>query len=66
MKKGRAFGVFVAVPIIMGAIGIATVARSPEFAAIRCVDAVQLIASGMCFGVSLAWIVRVIRAPNAS
>lgn len=65
MKKGRAFGVFVAVPIVIGAVGIGTVAKSPEFAAIRLVDMVQLVASGMCFGVSLAWIIRVLRGPGA-
>jgi hypothetical protein len=66
MKQGRALGVFVVVPVIIGAVGIITVARSPEFSAFRSVDVVQLIASGMCFGVSLAWIVRVFRGPSAS
>jgi hypothetical protein len=66
MKQGRALGVFVIIPVIIGAAGIATVARSPQFSAFRSVDVVQLIASGMCFGVSLTWIIRVLRGPSAS
>jgi len=52
------------IPVI-GMGGIAMVARSPEFSAIRSVDMLQLIGSGMCLGVSLTWIIRVLRGPSA-
>lgn len=66
MNKGRTLGAFVLIPFVIGMGGVTMVARSPEFAAFRSVDVAQLIASGMCFGVSLTWIIRVLRGPNAS
>lgn len=47
----------IVVPVFIGLMGIApllNVASSPGFAAIRSVDVVRLLASGMCFGAALA------------
>lgn len=66
MSQGKAVGAFVVIPFVIGMGGIAMVARSPEFSAIRSVDMLQLIASGMCLGVSLTWIIRVLRGPGVS
>jgi len=41
------------VPFFVGLIGFMTLTRNPRFAAFHAVDVVQLLASGMCFGVAL-------------
>ena len=50
MRRHRSLA---AIVIFMGIIGLATLARNPHFATIRSVDALQLLASGMCFGVGI-------------
>ena len=50
-KKRRfaaSFGVF-----FIGLIGLFQVAQRPRFSAVHAVDAIQLVASGMCFGAAL-------------
>jgi hypothetical protein len=42
------------VPLILGIIGLSTLMRNPRFETFHVVDVLQLIASGMCFGVALA------------
>ena len=42
-----------AVLFLVGAIGLGNVVRNPRFETIHTVDALQLIASGMCFGIAL-------------
>lgn len=41
------------VPLILGIIGLSTLMRNPRFETFHTVDVLQLIASGMCFGVAL-------------
>ncbi|SPE42368.1 exported hypothetical protein [Candidatus Sulfopaludibacter sp. SbA3] len=53
MKRPQLF-----VLVLIGAIGLGNVARSPRFAAFHTVDVVQLVASGICFGVVLASLKR--------
>lgn len=43
-----------AILIIIGAIGLTFVTRNPRFANFHAVDVLQLLASGMCFGVAIA------------
>jgi hypothetical protein len=55
---------FLAAPmicVIIGLIGFGNVSRSPRFASFQTVDVVQLIATGMCFGVALAALVAALR-----
>ena len=52
------------VPILIGCIGISNIARQPRFAAFHNVDILQLIASGMCFGVALSAILALIVRPR--
>jgi hypothetical protein len=40
--------------VLIGAIGLMNVTRNPRFEMFHSVDVLQLIASGMCFGVALA------------
>jgi len=52
MAKGLVPRLFV--PVFIGFIGLANVTRNPRFELFHAVDVLQLIASGMCFGVGLA------------
>jgi drug/metabolite transporter (DMT)-like permease len=47
-----------AIVIVMGVIGLAAVTMSPHFQSIHTVDALQLLGSGMCFGVGLTILLR--------
>ena len=46
---------------LVGTIGLATLTLRPSFAGIRTVDFVQILASGMCFGVGLLALVQKLR-----
>jgi|GEM_PF-3984654 len=50
-------------PLIVGIIGLTPITRSARFQQFHAVDVLQLIASGMCFGVALmgALVVRRMR-----
>ncbi len=48
MKRSRG-----AIVLIIGLIGFMNVARNPRFETFHTVDILQLIVSGMCFGVAL-------------
>jgi hypothetical protein len=48
-------------PLLLGIMGLANVMRNSRFAAIHTVNVVQLIASGICFGVALAGILAIVR-----
>jgi len=61
MRRNRILGVFIFAAILVGASGLVLVTQRPEFASVRTVDALQLVASGMCFGVALVALVAVIR-----
>ncbi len=41
-------------PLIVGLVGLSTAMQRPRFAVIQTVDVVQILGSGMCFGVALA------------
>ncbi|MDQ6678357.1 MAG: hypothetical protein M3Z09_13815 [Acidobacteriota bacterium] len=43
----------IAVVLIIGLIGLGNVTRNPRFQAFHAVDVLQLLASGVCFGVAL-------------
>jgi hypothetical protein len=42
------------VPAMLGIIGLGAMTRNPRFETFHAVDMLQLVASGMCFGVALA------------
>jgi hypothetical protein len=52
-------------PLVVGLIGFFTLLQRPRFADIHTVDVVQLLASGMCFGVALAFLVFWLRNRTA-
>jgi hypothetical protein len=54
----------IAVPLIIGLVGLMNLAHQPRFASYRNVDVVQLLASGMCFGVALVALFALLRGPR--
>jgi hypothetical protein len=51
----------IVVPLIIGLIGFSSLTRSPRFATYHSVDVLQLLATGMCFGVALSALIVWIR-----
>jgi len=47
--------------VVFGAVALMNVARNPRFEAFHTVDVLGLMASGLCFGVAFALILRVFR-----
>jgi len=56
----------IVVPLLIGIIGSNHLMHNPRFAAFHSVDVLQLIASGMCFGVALSALLALIRAPRSN
>jgi len=50
-----------AILVIVGFAGLNRVMQSPNFAIYRTVDVVQLLGSGVCFGVAMVLIIIVLR-----
>jgi hypothetical protein len=63
-RKSLVSAVFV--PLLIGLIGLMNLMHQPRFASFRNVDVLQLIASGMCFGVALFALLLLMRGPRAS
>ena len=49
-------------PLLLGLMGFFNASRNPRFASIHTVDVLQLLASGMCFGIALAALIGRFRA----
>jgi glucose uptake protein GlcU len=61
-RKSHASGV---VLLIVGLIGLMNLILKPRFASIHTVDVLQLLASGMCFGLALVALLAPLRRPRA-
>ena len=66
MSKGRGLVPGAFVPLIIGLIGLFNVVRQPRFETIHTVDVLQMIASGMCFGVALVAVIAFFRGSRNS
>lgn len=55
----------IVVPLIVGLIGLLNLMHKPRFAAFHNVDILQLIASGMCFGIALFALLTLLRGPRS-
>jgi hypothetical protein len=53
------------VPVFMGSLPLFHVTQQPRFQLFHNVDVLQLLASGMCFGVALSALVALIRGPRS-
>ena len=56
----------IVVPLIIGLIGFFNLTQRPRFASFHSVDVLQLLASGMCFGVALSALIALIRSRSTS
>ncbi len=57
----RTGGVFPSTALFIGLLGLFELIAKPRFQMYHPVDVVQLIASGMCFGVALMWLIERLR-----
>jgi TctA family transporter len=55
----------IAISLVVGIVGLTTVTGRPRFSLYATVDVLQLLASGMCFGIALVGIVRSFRNSGA-
>lgn len=51
--------------IVVGSVGFLNLTQRPRFQAFHTVDVLQLLATGMCYGVALAGIFALLRKPSA-
>lgn len=63
-KKG-ALGASILVLILIGSIGFVNLSHQARFQAFHTVDVLQLVATGMCYGVALAAIFSLVRGKAA-
>lgn len=63
-ERGRQRGV-PAVIFLVGLIGLINMMQRPRFAAFHAVDVIQLLASGMCFGIAFMALVTSFRQSHA-
>jgi TctA family transporter len=54
----------IAVSLVVGIVGLTTVTGRPRFSGYATVDVLQLLASGMCFGIALVGLLRTVRERN--
>lgn len=54
------------IPVLIGSVGLIHLTQQPRFQAFHNVDILQLIASGMCFGVALAALIALMRGPRST
>jgi hypothetical protein len=64
MQNRRPAIVAIFVPILVGSIGLIHLMSQPRFESIRTVDVVQLLGSGLCFGIALTALFAMIRNRN--
>lgn len=61
MRK-RSLGVSISVLIVVGSIGFIDLTQRPRFANFHTLDVLQLLGTGMCYGVALALLGRLRRS----
>jgi len=66
MGKLKRLSGFAFTPFFIGLIGLFNLMQRPRFANFHTVDVLQLLASGMCFGIALAGVVVAIRGPRTT
>ena len=64
--RKRSLSVSILILIVVGSIGFVNLTQRPRFQAFHTVDVLQLLATGMCYGIALAGIIALLRRPSAS
>lgn len=60
MRK-RSLGVSISVLVVVGSVGFINLSERARFQAFHTVDVLQLLATGMCYGIALAGIFSLVR-----
>jgi hypothetical protein len=66
MQNRRRLGVSFGATFFVGLIGLFSLMQRPRFASYHTVDVIQLLATGMCFGVALAGLIALVRGPRTN
>jgi hypothetical protein len=66
MKSRKTLTSAIVIPLIVGIIGLTNMMHNPRFDTFHSVDVLQLIASGMCFGVALSALIALLRPPRTN
>jgi hypothetical protein len=53
------------VPLLIGSFAVFDLTQKSRFASFHTVDVVQLVASGMCFGIALTALIEFLRKPQS-
>jgi hypothetical protein len=61
MQISKPLASAVLAPVLVGSIGLIHLAQQPRFALIRTVDVVQLLGSGVCYGVAMVATIAILR-----
>ncbi|HUL17511.1 MAG TPA: hypothetical protein VLV88_16050 [Terriglobales bacterium] len=64
MANRTALGSAILIPVLIGSIGLMNIMHKQRFELFHTVDVLQLIASGMCYGVALAALLALLRRPR--
>lgn len=64
-RRTRNLGVTIVLLGVVGSIGFVNLAQRPRFQAFHTADVIQLLATGMCYGMALAAIFSLVRKRGA-
>ncbi|MGB6484828.1 MAG: hypothetical protein WBE86_15185 [Candidatus Acidiferrales bacterium] len=64
-RRTRTLLASILVLIVIGSVGFLNLSQRPRFQVFHTVDVLQLLATGMCYGVALAEILALLRKPSA-
>jgi hypothetical protein len=66
MFRRKVLGSAVFVPLIIGSVGLMNLMHQPRFETYRTVDVVQLLGTGLCYGVALVALIMLLCGPRGS
>ena len=66
MQKSKPLVASVLVPVLVGSVGLMHLASQPRFASIQTVDVVQLLGTGLCYGVAMAAVIAMLRGKRSA
>jgi hypothetical protein len=61
MLKRKSLTTAIVVPLLIGWVGLFHLMQQPRFSTYRTVDVVQLLGSGVCFGVAMVALMMLVR-----
>jgi hypothetical protein len=64
-RRGRTLATSIILLVFVGSIGFFNLTQRPRFQTFHTVDVLQLLATGMCYGLALAGLLALVRKPSA-